>query len=773
MRSTLIALISFSLILGITKETAAQSPNPAVGQWKALYSYYKATSVAAGSNEVFCGTAAGFFTYHLDDEIITAYSKVNGMNDVGVKHVSHDPYTGITLIAYDNSNMDIFENGMFTNLPDIMISSIVGDKTINDVITYKGTGYIATPIGLVIANLKAANIASTIQFYDGSVRAKINSAAIQGDSIYVATEVGIFKTHLLSSSIHDYTTWNKISTEEFLLLRGNESQLYGMKVDNSIHIISIAGVSSPFYTSSKNIRTFYVNNTEGIWVGEDYDGTDGRVCFVKLDGSIIESTRAFFPSGITITPDGKTFFSESDETKIFGGLRFVDGSGNSKSYTPEGPESNSSTDIWAYNGEIWMAHGGRDYLWQPFYNRKMFTSRINNYWQNYSAAVNDLGIDFLTDAIYIYKDRRNQHVYATMAAGGLLELKPEGTLTNYKAGYYELAGGDPNIYVGSGIAQDNKGNLWLSNHMSAHELKMRTPDNQWHKFHIAANISRGASDIIIDDYNNKWFIIPNSGGVAIFNEQETYTNTLDDQYRILRQSKGQGNLPSNNVLSIAKDKDGAIWVGTSSGIGIFSLPNEALTNGRDAELRVLQYEGIQIGNYLFHGISVNAIAVDGNNQKWIGTLGSGLWLISDDGTEAIANFNTQNSPLPSDNIVSIDIDPALGDVYVSTDKGVMIYRGHATDPQIEVADELFIYPNPVKSEFTGHIAIKGLPQRTDIRITDINGNLVYHTQVEAGQATWNGKDYTGRRPQTGVYLVLVADRTSGKVLKTGKIIFQH
>jgi hypothetical protein len=132
-------------------------------------------------------------------------------------------------------------------------------------------------------------------------------------------------------------------------------------------------------------------------------------------------------------------------------------------------------------------------------------------------------------------------------------------------------------------------------------------------------------------------------------------------------------------------------------------------------------------------------------------------------------FNTDNSPLPSNSVQKIFIDKVTGDVYIGTDLGLASYHGTATEGAVKNSD-VVIFPNPVASDYTGTIAIKGLVTNADVRITDIDGHLVYRAKALGGQATWNGRDYTGHRPQTGVYFVFVSD-SDGKQTYTGKIVF--
>jgi len=161
--------------------------------------------------------------------------------------------------------------------------------------------------------------------------------------------------------------------------------------------------------------------------------------------------------------------------------------------------------------------------------------------------------------------------------------------------------------------------------------------------------------------------------------------------------------------------------------------------------------------------------VDGANRKWVGTDRGGVFLFSEDGTKQIYHFTAENSPLLSDRIVCIALS-LDGEVFFGTDKGVISFRGTAT-PGGDTNEDVYAFPNPVKSDYEGYIAIKGLVNNAQVKITDVNGVLVYSTQAEGGQAVWwDGKNFDGRKVQTGVYLVFAANDTGTEKVVT-KILF--
>ena len=294
-------------------------------------------------------------------------------------------------------------------------------------------------------------------------------------------------------------------------------------------------------------------------------------------------------------------------------------------------------------------------------------------------------------------------------------------------------------------------------------------NGNWYKFRVP-NAPNGGP-ITIDDYGQVWFVCYGiNGGVAVYNTNGTISNQADDKSYHLTTGIGTGNLPSNIVFCIAKDKNNNIWVGTDNGIGIISNCSAPFTQSPpcDAQLPIVQYD--QYAGYLFVGSNVRSIAVDGANRKWVGT-DEGVWLLSPDASKIIYRFTVDNSPLPSNIIQKIAIDKVTGDIYIGTGMGLVTYHSNATEGGTS-NQNVMVFPNPVSSGYNGTIAIKGLVANADVRITDIDGQLVYRTTALGGQAIWNGTDYKGHRPQTGVYLIFVSS-SDGTQTYTGKIVFMQ
>ncbi|MEN8958039.1 MAG: T9SS type A sorting domain-containing protein, partial [Flavobacteriales bacterium] len=239
----------------------------------------------------------------------------------------------------------------------------------------------------------------------------------------------------------------------------------------------------------------------------------------------------------------------------------------------------------------------------------------------------------------------------------------------------------------------------------------------------------------------------------------------DDQFRLIDNAVENGSLEFN-ATAIAEELDEEIWIGTERGIYVIYNPEDLFEEDGEIEAQRIKIE--QDGNieFLLENEFITAIAIDGGNRKWIGTQSSGVFVLSPDGIDQIHQFTLENSPLLSNTINDIAIDEETGEVFFSTDQGLVSYKGIATKPK-EAFIDVYAYPNPVPPGYSGTIGIKGLMFNTDIRITDITGNTVYAAKSLGGQATWDGNKLDGTRASSGVYLVFLTneDGTSDEVTK--------
>ncbi|MDI9319615.1 MAG: two-component regulator propeller domain-containing protein [Phycisphaerales bacterium] len=732
-----------------------------IGQWRSHIPYNKVVSAATDGNKLYVAGQFSFYTYDILKNEISTYSKVNGMSDVEPIHTAHDNHTGYTLLIYNNSNIDLFKDETFYNIPQIKLKVMTGDKKIYNAYTENGYAYLSTGLGIIVVNLSKKEIKETYVFTKNKNSFSVKGMTGNGNYFYAATDNGLYSINKNNPAIAASASWKLIDSSRKFLYAVTALNKTFVATTDSVFEVKSDTTAFVFTRDKSTIKHLdLLENGLSISVFNTFKNY-GTAYMLNAASTAIDSFISAYPMQAVQTLDKRVWIAD-----FAWGLRTYN-----QSIIPNGPNDVGSYDILADNGKVYIAHGSYADNWNIADNPNGISIFENEQWTAYNRN-NFTPFGKLTDAVRLAKDPRDQTLYIASQTQGLFYLKTNKTAGNYRETVFDPHLIDPYTYRLSGAAFDVDNNLWITQTDAAHELMaLSSKDGKWYKFELPTTRPRpywenGAAGVVIDDYNQKWFFSPNGGGVMIYNDKGTLENTSDDDYTKLLFGKGSGNLPDNVVQCIVNDKKGAIWIGTANGVGIVNCPDRVIQGQCETEIRVVQYD--QFAGQLFTGENVKTIAVDGANRKWIGT-GNGVWLISEDANKIIYRFTVDNSPLPSNAIQTIRVDPVTGDVYFGTDKGLVSYRSTATDGS-ESNKEVKIFPNPVRHGYTGPIAIKGLVENADVRITDISGQLIFRTKALGGQAIWNGTDYKGNRPETGVFLVF-ATNNLGTETFAGKLVF--
>ena len=224
-------------------------------------------------------------------------------------------------------------------------------------------------------------------------------------------------------------------------------------------------------------------------------------------------------------------------------------------------------------------------------------------------------------------------------------------------------------------------------------------------------------------------------------------------------------ISTSYLFDAQEDKNGTLWVGTE--IGPILLPNtdKIFTSNdyRCARVKINRNDDSGLADYLLDGEPIHSIEIDYGNRKWLGTANSGLYLVSEDGTETLAHFTKDNSPLSSNSISDLELNPKTGELFIATPEGVYSYKTDSSEPVKEASKEtIFAFPNPVRPEYSGDVIIGGLEDNSLVWITDSSGDLVFKGRTIGGSISWNCKNSAGQDVSGGVYMVLVSNENSDK-----------
>lgn len=749
----------------------------ALGQWRDHFPWTDAISVTEGDGVVYCATELGITAYNKSDNSLERLTKANALSDVGISILRYNTNNSTLFVGYSNGNIDLIKGTTTINMADIKRDGLIGDKAIYNVLFQGSLAYIGTGFGIVVVDMDNEEVSSTYILGPNESQLRVNAIAIDVGYIWAATQSsGLYRADINSPNLADYNNWSQVTDVPTLLGPFNQMVSYNNELFinyrsdlwNSDTLYRYDGANWSQFTPALNLQNLSLQVNNNKLVISHWGNVQVYNSSLTEEANIYSTTQNTFQANDAIW-SGSTMYIANAK----GGLLKTSSPFSGESLAHNGPASQAAFNLQVYEKNVWMAAGGFGVsTWSPNGFTDGFAVFKGGEWLTYNST-NLTQLDSFTDVVYMAVDPSNEeHVFAASWRRGLVEMT-NGSVTNVYDPTNSSLQYDPDwlpdLRTGvGGIKFDNDGNLWMTNTGVARPLSVLTSTGSWHSFAFSSSINgKLIRWLEIDQEGYKWFI-NKENGLIVFNDNATPSDSTDDQYKHLTNAVGNGGLPSNTVNCIVSDIDGEVWVGTNEGLAVFYSPSTIFSGGNfDAQSVLIEQDGnVQI---LLETEIITCFAIDGANRKWIGTRGGGVFLMSDDGTEQFHAFNSTNSPLISDNIIDIDINHETGEVFIATDLGIIAYQGDATGFRSEYGD-VYAYPNPVREDYTGPVAIRGLLQDTDVKITDISGNLVYETTSLGGMATWPGTTFSGERVKTGIYLVFLSDSNGKKTMVT-KVLF--
>lgn len=769
---------SLLIMLFVFPVSTVRAQETAIGQWRDHLSYNNAIEVAEGDGKVYCANQSSLFSYNKADNTMERMTKITGLSDIGISTIGYNKNANALIIAYTNSNIDLVKGNTIINIADIKRSNIAGNKSINSFFFVDEFAYLSCGFGIVVLDMKKNEMKDTYFIGPNGNNIVVNEVSSNGSRLFAATENGIYSASLSNANLANFDAWTKFtgipnpnSNYNSIVYFNNLvlANLPGPTYDTD-SIFSYDGTSWQYYNVGNTYQNYKMVSKNNFLILSHY----GSVGVYDTSGNLINHIYSYYtdkymrPRNATVDDENYIWIADFEQ----GLVKYSKQYGFEVMY-PKGPASANVHYITIEDNHLWVAPGGKDNSWGNIYNKDGLSSFIKDEWRILNGYTHP-ALDTLYDIIHIaINPQNNSQIYASCWGRGLIEIT-DNVITNIYNETNSSLLNIPNIpgYYWLGVASsafDKDNNLWVSNTSVSTPIAVKKVDGTWKSFAFPGIFNNNnTGNIMVTQNNHKWLVMPRNQGILAFDDNGTIDETNDDKAVKLTSEIGRGGLPSNEVFCIAEDLDGEIWVGTDKGIGVFYSPASVFgTDNYDAQQIKITQDGY-VQN-LLESEAVSVIAVDGANRKWIGTQNGGVFLVSPDGTEQILSFNTENSPLFSNTIYTIAINPKTGEVVFGTDKGIIVYKGTATEG-LETFSKVYAYPNPVRENYEGVIAIKGLVKDADVKITDISGTLIYQTTALGGQAIWNGKNFKGEKAQTGVYLVFCSNNDGSQTIVT-KILF--
>lgn len=753
-----------TLLLSFVLAISLQAQEGITGDWQVHAPYNKAQNICQAGNRIYGVSDVSLFYFDKEDNSLNQMSKINELSDISVSALAYNEDKDITLLCYKNGNIDALQGNKIININDIKRSAISGSKRINNIVFYGDYAYLACDFGVAKVDLISMEMTETYRNIgpNGSqLKILDNAVDLSNDSIYLATNIGLLGANLKAeSSLIDFNSWSQVTDasgtpiegtiqveyfNDTLYIARSKQKIVGFKYD-TIYSTKLPWVSwTDIYFMRATNEKLIVGTYDQLGIASSSQEID--TVFVKT-WPISRCRDAIIDNEGIMWAADNTYGISSNRTGEF------------QTISPNGPHSIDVFEFFSHDDKVIAVSGGHSATFVPFFDKDGFYLFSNNKWTSYKMnSSNTPNVPDLNCATY--NPITKKYYFGSYERGLLTWDLDTFTVINDSTIGSTLVSAipDANWVKITGLATDASGNTWITNHEtqggpSIHKLDI---NGVFTAYTLKNSKGEFPMDIALASNGTKWITLRGPGllsGIIAFDE-------ITGNERLLTDEVGNGGLPVNIVTDLTVDLNDHIWVGTSEGVAVFENPN-VVFDGAPFDVTIPQFNG----EALLGDKEVKSITIDSQNRKWIGTT-SGLFLFNESDEPSLIEFNIDNSPLPSNNIIDVGINQETGEAFIGTDVGIVSFRETPTTNSEETSS-LSIFPNPVHSTYNGEISITRLSENAIVKITDISGKLFYETVAESGRASWDGKDYNGSHAPTGVYLIY-SSSADGKEGLVGKI----
>lgn len=727
---------------------------PALGKWGDYLPYQKVIAMASNETYAFAVTPYAVLSIEKETGSIQRINKLNYLSDIGISTAAYSEKGKFLAIGYINGNIDLlFEDNLVINVPDLKRSDVIGNKNVFKFEEINDHFFICTGLGILDYNPEKREVIDSYFLYENNSILEIHDIELYNQRYYVTTNKGVYSASV-TAVLSNPTSWLKLvgysgeSLNYSCIIEFNEKLYFNHPVEiyNSDTVYAYDGFSTKILTPLLNLasKQFSINSKNQLVVCHE-----NSITTYANDFSVVNNIYTVGKDDVGFWP--LCFDFDITDGVMWIGDRYLGAIRNTETWVNDfySPNSYPSVNVWnmdILNGELWVSPGAITSNWGKTYLSEGIHVYQGSKWSTIDRT-NSLP-DSISDLIDVcVNSRKTSESYAASYGYGVLKFENNEFVELYTPDNSGLE--SRNV---SAMTFDNAGNLWMVVAGIPNMLTVKTPDDEWFTYDVSSVLNEAIiSDVVVDDNGTLWGTSFLGKGLLVFNPNGTFDDTSDDDLKLLGTSAGQGGINNLIFYSIVKDKSNAIWVGCDEGVSVFYSPGSIFSSSPVDAQRIYVQQGVYT-EYLLASESVTAMAVDGANRKWLGTKRSGIFLVSEDGTEEIHHFTEENSPLLSNEIKSIAIDDLTGEVFIATLSGMVSFRSDATNGFSELK-QMYAYPNPVEESFEGSVAINGLQNGAQVTITDIAGNLVHRSIAIGGTATWNRLDLNDKEVTPGIYVV--------------------
>lgn len=733
--------------------------------WQGYFSYNEIKDVSESTTAVFAASENALFSKNIATSQIKTTNTIDGLSGETISALYHSTTFNKTIVGYENGLIIVINeaDGTMLNVVDIINKQLPSNiKKINHFMEFEGIAYVSCDFGIVQFNLATMQFGDTYFIGTNGAEIIVNQTALFNGFIYAATNNGIKRADIANKNLVDFSQWETIAAGNWSGVATLGSDLFAVNASGYIHK----------YDASANLFVGYLALLSSVL---DMRATTNYLVVTTLNSIYIYNSQMVLvrqintnqipestPSFNCATIIGDTIFIGTKEDGLI--ATSVSSVTTFENTTPIGPSRNNIFALQTTSNSLWTVYGDYTTDYNPYDLDSYGVSKFSaTGWLNipYEKV---LGTKSMT-RITVNPSNENE-VYASSFFSGLLKIEndePKILYNQTNSGLESLTFLGPN-YIDiriNGAAFDKSGNLWVTNSRVKNGLKVLKTSGQWQSYTmdiiLNSAIDNSFGRMAIDKNGTKW-LTTNRDGIIGFNES-------NNKFKKITTGTDTGNLPIADVRAVAVDTRNQLWIGTAKGLRILSNVGSFLAEDQLTTNPIIILED-NLAQELLYEQFITDIVVDGANNKWIGTADSGVFLVSPNGQETKYHFTTSNSPLPSNIINDIDINSVTGEVFIATAKGLVSFKGVSTAANDDLSNA-YVYPNPVRPEYQGTVKIAGLLDKANIKITDVEGNLVYETTSGGGTIEWDTTAFGKYKVASGVYMIFISaqDGVETKVKK--------
>lgn len=718
--------------------------------WQGYFSYNDIRDVSQSATTIFAASENALFSKNSSTNQIKTTNTIDGLSGQTIVSLYYSPTSNKTLVGYENGLMTVINeaDGSMLNVVDIINKQLPANiKKINHFMEYNGIVYVSCDFGIVQFNLATMLFGDTYFIGNNGAEISVSQTAVFNGFIYASTIDGIRKADIANKNLIDFNQWTQIATGSWSSIETFDTELIAINATGNIHKYNSGSNSFTSYLqlpqAAVDMRTsenyLLITTLNSVYI------YNKQIILVRqINSSQIIETTVSFTCATTI--EDKIYIGTKENGIYTTTISVLSAFENTM---PSGPSRNNIFALQTTATSLWAVYGDYDLFYNPYPKDSYGISKFSEKgWLNipYQQV---LGAKSLI-RVGINPSNENE-VYIGSYDAGMLKIENDipSVLYNPTNSAIEAIANTNDVWI-NGLVFDKSGNLWMNNSQVDNAIKVLKTDGTWQSFSTQSIIGNPKNTtygrMSIDKNGTKWTGTINNGLVG-FNEK-------GNVFKKITVGADTGNLPNEDVRVAAVDNNNQLWIGTSKGLRVLSNVTSFLTEDKLTTKPIIILED-NLAQELMYEQFITDIVVDGANNKWIGTTDSGVFLVSPNGQETKYHFTITNSPLPSNSINDIEINNITGEVFIATTKGMISFKGTATSAN-EDLNNVYVYPNPVRPDFEGTVKIAGLLNKATVKITDIEGNLVYETTSEGGTIEWDTTAFGKHKVASGVYMIFVS-----------------